>query len=86
MVGKVRRFHIREDLFGPTGAIDPGRLLPISRLGGISYGRVTEAFEAPRLSWDDVKDDEHIKRIQEEVARTGGKTATLQDATPNGKL
>lgn len=44
MLGRVRRFHVRKDLLGPTGAIDTGKMLPISRLGGISYGRTTESF------------------------------------------
>lgn len=46
ILGRVRRFHVRKDLLGPTGAIDTGKLLPVSRLGGISYGRTTEAFGA----------------------------------------
>lgn len=44
VVGRVRRFHARKDLFGPTNAIEPQRLLPISRMGGITYGRVTDVF------------------------------------------
>ena len=51
VAGRIRRFHVRKDLFGPTGAIDPARLLPIARLGGISYARVTDAYEAPRPVW-----------------------------------
>jgi len=88
VVGRVRRFHVREDLFGPTGAIDPARLLPIGRLGGITYGRVTDSFEAPRYVWDDVKDSEHVKKIQEEVVKTGGRTAALNTASSstNGRL
>ena len=53
VAGRIRRFHVRKDLFGPTGAIDPARLLPIARLGGISYARVTDAYEAPRPVWSD---------------------------------
>lgn len=53
VAGRIRRFHVRKDLFGPTGAIDPGKLLPIARLGGISYARVTDAYESPRPVWDE---------------------------------
>lgn len=31
-------------MFGPTNAIDTGKMLPISRLGGIGYGRTTDVF------------------------------------------
>jgi len=29
----------------------------MSRLGGITYGRVTSGVELPRLEWDDVKEE-----------------------------
>jgi hypothetical protein len=31
--------------------VDPAKLRPVSRLGGIMYARVTEGFEIPRPSW-----------------------------------
>jgi hypothetical protein len=44
ILGRVRRFHVRKDLLGPTGQTDTGKMLPVSRLGGITYGRTTEAY------------------------------------------
>ncbi|KAI8651843.1 Flavin-Reduct domain-containing protein [Fusarium sp. Ph1] len=43
------RFWIRQDALNPEKSlVDPAILRPISRLGGITYGRVAEAFEALR--------------------------------------
>lgn len=37
-------FHIRKDLLTARGGIDLDRMRPVSRLGGISYGRTTESY------------------------------------------
>ena len=50
IIGRIRRFHVRKDILTDSGAIDTSKLLPVSRLGGISYGRVTEAFGKLALS------------------------------------
>ncbi|KAH6654286.1 hypothetical protein BKA67DRAFT_518339 [Truncatella angustata] len=43
------RFWVREDAINEERSIvDPEVLKPISRLGGITYGRLTEALEIPR--------------------------------------
>lgn len=47
------RFWVREDAINEErNLIDPAVLRPISRLGGITYGRTTQAFELPRPDWD----------------------------------
>lgn len=38
-------------------------LRPVSRLGGITYGRVTEGIELPRPEWNDMKKDADAKGI-----------------------
>ncbi|ORY13350.1 flavo protein-like protein oxygenase [Clohesyomyces aquaticus] len=57
------RFWVREDAIDVDGVlIDPAVLKPISRLGGITFGRTTEAFEIPRPVYEEVmKDDETAK-------------------------
>ena len=46
------RFWVREDAINEErNVIDPGILRPMSRLGGITYGRTVEACEIPRLDW-----------------------------------
>ena len=46
-------FWVREDVVNEEGnMIDPVKLKPLSRLGGISYGRTTEGFELPRPDWE----------------------------------
>lgn len=46
------RFWARGDAVNEEGnLIDPAVLRPMSRLGGISYGRIVEGVEIPRLDW-----------------------------------
>ncbi|KAM4057138.1 flavin reductase like domain-containing protein [Hirsutella rhossiliensis] len=48
------RFWVREDALNEEkNLIDPAILRPISRLGGISYARTTEALELPRPKFED---------------------------------
>ena len=49
-------FWVRDDALSEDEAtIDPRVLRPIARLGGITYGRVTDAFEIPRPKFEDFK-------------------------------
>lgn len=51
------RFWVREDVVDEDRKyIDPSKSRPIGRLQGISYGRITDAFQIPWPSWEDVKD------------------------------
>ncbi|OLN83272.1 Uncharacterized protein CCHL11_03009 [Colletotrichum chlorophyti] len=48
-----RNFWVREDAINEQkNLVDPEVLRPISRLGGITYGRVTEVLEIPRADWE----------------------------------
>ncbi|GAB7355115.1 hypothetical protein MBLNU459_g5691t1 [Dothideomycetes sp. NU459] len=48
------RFWAREDAINEDrNIIDPAILRPVARLGGITYGRVTEGIEIPRVDWDE---------------------------------
>ncbi|KAK7202367.1 hypothetical protein BZA70DRAFT_292333 [Myxozyma melibiosi] len=59
-------FHIREDATNESfTTLDPKILKPISRLGGITYGRTTQAFEMLRPSWADEEKREEVKKILE---------------------
>lgn len=62
------RFWVREDAVDDEGVlVDPKVLKPISRLGGITFGRTTEAFELPRPNYEDViKDPEVAKLVKKE--------------------
>ena len=49
---KATRFWVQEDAANAeTSHIDLNKLRPLGPLGGISYGRVTSAFEQPRRRW-----------------------------------
>ncbi len=46
-------FHIRKDVVNDDmNQIDPVKLKPVSRLGGITYGRTTGGYELPRPDFD----------------------------------
>ena len=52
------RFWAREDAINEDrNMIDPAVLRPVSRFGGISYGRTTELFELPRPEFQKTKDE-----------------------------
>jgi flavin reductase (DIM6/NTAB) family NADH-FMN oxidoreductase RutF len=53
------RFWAREDAVDKEGSIiDLDKLRPISRLGGITYARVTELIELPRPEWESLCEGE----------------------------
>ncbi|KAI5924967.1 hypothetical protein F4810DRAFT_662193 [Camillea tinctor] len=65
------RFWVREDAINEErNLVDPAVLRPISRLGGITYGRVTEAFELLRPVFEKdvggMEGYEKLKQKQEE--------------------
>ncbi|KAF5318421.1 hypothetical protein D9619_010923 [Psilocybe cf. subviscida] len=58
VLGLVKFIHMRNDVIdAEKGTPDPGKLRAIARLGGITYGKVTEGFILPRPSWKDVGED-----------------------------
>ncbi|PFH51553.1 hypothetical protein AMATHDRAFT_142276 [Amanita thiersii Skay4041] len=57
VLGEIKRVHARRSVMHEDGiSLDAGKLRPISRLGGNTFGRLTEGFELPRVSWKAVKD------------------------------
>ncbi|KAJ9638269.1 hypothetical protein H2201_009214 [Coniosporium apollinis] len=53
------RFWAREDAVNEDrNLLDPAVLMPMSRLGGITYGRLLEGVELPRPEWSEVKPEE----------------------------
>lgn len=69
-MGLVKLVHVRNDVLIHPGdhpnpsagsvprewTIDPAKLRAVSRMGGITYGRIGEAFEVPRPVWAQVKE------------------------------
>lgn len=68
-------FHVRDDALNEAkNMIDPAVLRPVSRLGGITYGRTTEGFEIPRPDFEKtLQDDPKLREIVEKYR--GGKEA-----------
>jgi flavin reductase (DIM6/NTAB) family NADH-FMN oxidoreductase RutF len=45
VLGRVVRFHVREDLYRQNGLVDTIRMKPITRLGGpVEYTKIGELF------------------------------------------
>lgn len=58
------RFWVREDAINEDrNLIDPAILRPMSRLGGITYGRLTEGLELTRPDFDEVTKPEEVKPL-----------------------
>jgi len=68
IIGLIRLAHVRNDVLvnpeqpsNTAGSaprpltVDPGKLKPILRMGGISYAKLGDAFEIPRPEWEDEK-------------------------------
>lgn len=57
-------FWVREDAIDAQGVlIDPAVLKPVSRLGGITYARTTQAFELPRPDYNEVTKDPEVEKL-----------------------
>lgn len=62
------RFWVREDAINEErNFIDPLILRPMSRLGGIMYGRTVEAIELPRLDFGEAMETEARSLRREKV-------------------
>ncbi|PFH45787.1 hypothetical protein AMATHDRAFT_8665 [Amanita thiersii Skay4041] len=57
ILGSVKYIHVRNDVLDERGYADPGKLLPIARMGSITYGAMREGFQIPRHSWEKERDD-----------------------------
>jgi flavin reductase (DIM6/NTAB) family NADH-FMN oxidoreductase RutF len=45
VLGRVLRFHVRQDLYRPNGLVDTVKMKPITRLGGaVEYTKIGELF------------------------------------------
>ncbi|THH18789.1 hypothetical protein EW146_g2257 [Bondarzewia mesenterica] len=58
VLGRIKYAHVRQAVLQQDGlSVDPARLRAVSRLGGSTYGRVSEAFDLKRPSWEAVKQE-----------------------------
>ena len=51
VLGRVRYFHIRNDVLNERGLVDFAKIKPVARTGDISYVRVGDGFRLARPSW-----------------------------------
>jgi flavin reductase (DIM6/NTAB) family NADH-FMN oxidoreductase RutF len=58
VLGLIKRVHIREDVLSEDGTtVDPSKLRPIGRLGGVTYSRLLEGFDISLVSWEGIRKD-----------------------------
>lgn len=56
ILGLIKQAHIHETVLAADGSsVDPSKLRPIARLGGLTYARILEGFDLDRPSWKDTK-------------------------------
>jgi len=59
------RFSAREDVLNEDkNLIDPNVLRPMSRIGGVAYGRVVDAVEIPRPGWAKEMKEGHVGELE----------------------
>lgn len=57
-------FWAREDAIDAQGVLlDPAVMRPVSRLGGITYGRTTQGYELPRPDYESVTKDAEVAKL-----------------------
>ncbi|KAH8805367.1 hypothetical protein F5884DRAFT_754937 [Xylogone sp. PMI_703] len=56
-------FWVREDALNDKGTIDPDVLRPVSRLGGMRYGRLTESLEILRPVFEKDLEQDDLERL-----------------------
>ncbi|KAK7053350.1 hypothetical protein VNI00_003976 [Paramarasmius palmivorus] len=60
VLGLIKQVHVRESVLSEDGLqADPAQLRPIARMGGLSYSRLTEGFDIPRVSWKASQEEIH---------------------------
>ncbi|KAF9003301.1 hypothetical protein BDQ17DRAFT_1425270 [Cyathus striatus] len=70
ILGAVKYVHVRNDvLHSEKGVVDPARMKPVSRMGGVTYARSLQGFDLSRSRWEDIKDD--VENALEEKKNRG---------------
>ncbi|GAA5917202.1 hypothetical protein JCM6882_002253 [Rhodosporidiobolus microsporus] len=69
VLGRVKLFHVRSDLVDENLIVDTNKLQPVSRLGGITYGRITSVYETPRPVWEKDKETDVVKKALEKEGK-----------------
>lgn len=80
LFGRVKLFHVREDVLQPNYVIDQAKLQSMSRLGGISYGRTTKGLELARPVWSV---ESQRKEVEQALLPVNNPGSTKADAPPS---
>ncbi|KAJ7636866.1 hypothetical protein FB45DRAFT_907543 [Roridomyces roridus] len=67
ILGTIKYIHIRNAVMNERGnGVDPAKLKPIGRLGGITYAKLGDNFRIPRLSWAEFGEEVQKDFIKDE--------------------
>jgi len=67
VLGRVKYIHVRHSVLRSDGLrADPAKLRAVSRLGGATYGRLSEGFDLKRPKWDEVRPILEAQRLLRE--------------------
>ncbi|BEI86788.1 hypothetical protein CcaverHIS002_0701340 [Cutaneotrichosporon cavernicola] len=63
VLGRVKRIHAKEFIFDPKDKyrVLPEALMPVARLGGLTFARVVQGYDLARPRWEEVKDTDEAK-------------------------
>ena len=65
ILGYIKAMHVRNAVLNERGTVDPTRLKPLARLGGVSYGTLGQVFDLFTPAWKEYKDG--ITALEEKV-------------------
>jgi len=63
VLGHVKMFHVRNSVLNKKGTVETSALRPVSRLGALTYGRIGDSFDLPRVSWKE--EQEAVQQLKE---------------------
>ena len=55
--GFIKAVHVRNAVLNDRGTVDPTKLNPLARLGGVTYGSLGQVFDLFTPSWRDHSED-----------------------------
>ncbi|KAJ7056204.1 hypothetical protein C8F01DRAFT_1258008 [Mycena amicta] len=57
ILATVKYVHIRNAVLTERGTVDPAKLLPVGRMGDITYAKISNGFRVVRPIWAEVKEE-----------------------------
>jgi len=73
-LGLVKHIHVRKDMLNERGTLDPGKLMPIGRMGDILYASLGGGYRIPRPAWQEEGEtiQRYLKTQENDTAGASG--------------